>query len=40
MLSKLKWWRKVATASGISKAAQDYMASCMESGIDRMAAAR
>ena len=40
MSSKLKRWRKVATANGISKASQDYMASCMESGIDRLAAVR
>ena len=36
MASKLKRWRKVATANGISKASQDYMASCMEAGIERL----
>lgn len=40
MSCKLKRWRKVATANGISKASQEYMASCMESGIGRLAAVR
>ena len=40
MASKLKRWRKVATANGISKASQDYMASCMESGVERLGAVR
>ena len=40
MASKLKRWRKIATANGISKASQDYMASCMESGVERLGAVR
>ena len=40
MASKLRRWRKAATANGISKASQDYMASCLESGIDRLNAVR
>jgi len=40
MVSKLKRWRKVATANGVSKVSQDYMASCFESGIERLSAVR
>ena len=40
MASKLKRWRKIATTNGISKASQDYMASCMESGVERLGAVR
>ena len=40
MASKLKRWHKVATTNGISKASQDYMASCMEAGVERLSAVR
>ena len=40
MASRLKRWRKAATANGISKASQDYMASCMESGVERLSSVR
>ena len=40
MASKLKRWRKVAAANGISKLSQDYMASCMEAGVERLNAVR
>ena len=40
MASKLKRWRKAAAANGISKLSQDYMASCMEAGVERLNAVR
>ena len=36
----LRRWRRVATANGIPKVSQDYMASCMESGVERLNAIR
>lgn len=40
MAEKLKRWRKIATANGISRASQDYLASCMDSGIERLSSVR
>ena len=40
ILRALKQWHKRAIANGISKASQDYMSSCLESGITRLAALR
>ena len=40
MASVLKRWRKVATANEISRTSQDYMASCMESSVERLNAIR
>lgn len=36
MASVLSRWRKVASANGISKTSQDYMASCFEAGVERL----
>lgn len=40
MAVKLRRWRKAATANGISGASQDYFASCMDSGVERLASVR
>lgn len=37
MSSVIRHWRKVATANGIAKPSQDYMASCMDAGLERLA---
>lgn len=37
MSSVIRHWRKVATANGIAKTSQDYMASCMDAGLERLA---